>query len=1424
MKNKSEQKYYIQSRNLHLMNVLEENYYIELGSIDMSKINCILKGEKINLVDIIDLELLSDGIGSITSDPITDIYYQLNYLINLRLKNSTCKFILTAGTIKYFDELECEKYAPVVLIPFDFDYQHMEIIASSTPLINPLLTRYVSKFPKKGKNDENKILEYYYNHKINSSSDIDRICLNFAKELNTTVDPTNHFTIAFVEYPDIVLDKDYMSIERSINEMTEQAINEKYFKEIKGVLPTNLIQKYVILKANEGEKFAVDGKLGSGKTYTILNIIADQINKGKKILYVNQDLDNIIDIEKYLSYLGISNYTYNLTKNLREIIKDDLETEEIEVENISKETFNDTFLFPRLLQKRVRGYKVQNIFDNLAVLKQENKNIKRIPLEVHLEYHEANQILQELESIEESLKSIDLYANNIWHRLQTSHNNITKNDIVTRIKDLFNIHKDLTKELKDYVKKYNFKLPNNVNELYKLVLDIYSFVTVRPLAKWKIENVRRDVLKNLREIQALVDINYNVNKYYNAHINKTYHKGRIKEIFDIIISNHIKVDHEYNTQDAIFINKLIAFDDKLIQLINSIDHNIERMDDVKSKLMRFFNLNEINNSAYTFFTNFNAFLSNNKQYVEIYDAFIMSQSLFTKYGEEVSEAYAILKDLNSYLPNYLNHFNLIDMEDIGSCLNKRNPEKALAIYINTRNVKKANKEISEITKSMINYYDAKKKINNNLTALFGKDTFDDTFINTFINFYQFATALNIHEKLHFKSFLDKFSINSSRDTYLNTIKNILNEFKEEGYQITSICTAIRGYGINIIEDNLFEKVESLKKYSKYLKNVNLLKEEIKDIYNNVDSITYKDLVDLMKCDDQYQYVHETLKKNEAAYKINLGKYYNGLDTIINEVGRTVTHYEEFLKNLNNPSLVDELFIDKKFEELLKDTKHLDNLHSHWSAAYRMFSVCFKGSQPEMLINSFDTNTKLFKQFIDKVDQIEPVLKINSLTEGFLEYGLKDLYDGIRSCKYGIGVSKNFIYSVLYLNYEEALKLYPRLSSIDDFIGYINNYVKFERTYCQKNIENLVKKANEVSKYITYGHGIEFNEYNKVVKTLSKYVKIFLADLDIFNTNLDLQMFDLVIMDDVHLSSSNKYNRLCECKQVITFGDRLFQTSVSNALMKRLGDICTVSYKRRYVSSNSKFNNTWDYDNQYIYEYSKKYNIIMSDTFDDFMNDIFEKFKENTDHIINILVGSEQTRRQIYTAVVKKLALSFSAEEIINILCYKIRILNAFTEGNRYVNDIYIYFDDFKNIQTTEKERIFKNFVSAHNSVNIYYIKNRIDKENQNTKKMIQESIGKTSFNIGETTGIVKLLKEELAKEFDNVENGFGSFDLVIKNTTPYGIMIVGKADENLTSFIDDYQYYHNEYEFRGWKVKVIYILELFHNFDKVVKEILEEVK
>lgn len=1458
MKPKNDRNYNFQSRNIHFKNILEKSYYIELGVIDMKVMNRFLKGDKIELKDIVDMHILSSGVGSITGDVSNDLYYQLNYLINLRLKNSTFKFILTAGVLKYYDENKCEKYAPLVLIPFDFDYQHFDIIKSESPYFNPLLLKYLANMLqkkeeikkrkdnhialddtvleleenkdkkekledifKKVEEEKRKFIDDFSNRKINTVSDIDRLGLDLIKMTNTTVDPSNFFTIAYVEYPDIILNQYNMTRERSIYEMSEYQLTKRYFNEIKGILPTNVDQKYVCLKVNEGEKFSVDGRLGSGKTYTIINILADQIYKGKKILYANQDLDNIYDLEKNMTYLGLSDYIYNMTKNVRDIEKVDLVFEQENTKRISPDCFEDMYNRLSQYQKRIHGYPIANMFEELAILKKENPNITRMDLETVLESHEVKYIYRQLQSIEESLKVIDVYANNIWHRLHTAYNNISEEDIIHRVIELQKCNNELYDELKKYAKLYNLIVPKSVNDFSKLSSHIYHFASIKPLPSWKNEDVRRKVLKHVREIQSCSDINYTLMKFYKENIQSDYHQGRMFDILNELIGKHIKINDTLETTDALFINRLIDFSDNLTVLSKQIDASIQTISKNIVDLKDVFEVKEITNEFCTFLNDLNHFLDNNKFNQMIIQTYLEQTSLFSKNGEIIYRSYQNYLEGKRFLPQYINKFDLLTINFLDNIYHRNNANNILARYVNKKISKKNHKEVKEIVETVHMYYDSMCLVQTNLKELFGNNEYDIDFIEQFNQFFFYVNHLTTKQSNAFKLLLKKYREHRYHNSYMKGITKMLFSFKEEGYHIASFCAQLKNYNIQIHTENIIEKISQLKLWNAYLRKVDQLKTEIREIFIHKNVLQYEDLKELIENDNKYIKLHQKLEENATLYASTIGKYYYGLDTAINDITQTVEHYGEFLKCINKYCKVEDLFIDEKFNQFLEATKYIDSIYTNWISCFRAFSICFKAGQPELQYNSFDLNIKLFRQFVEKQSQVSPILNINRITDEFLHYGLKELHDGIRSCKYGIGISKQFMYSVLMGYYDEIKTNVPYLLDPSPIKEMLNDYVEYEYQYCQNNREHLISHAEEIKKYDYMIHTNKFNDYNTIVRDLLPSVPVFLTDLDILNSNLDLSVFDLIIIDDAHLSSANKYRRIVEAKQVVVFGDVLFQTSVSNALMKRLGEACTVHFKRRYVQMNSRFKNQWNYNNQYIYSYDNRCNVVQLEQFSDLVEEIFKRYHKFSSHIINILVGNEETRRLVYTSIVNRLATEYTVNEITIILRQNIRILNALTEGNRYVNDVFIYFDDIKDLEPSLQELIFKNFMSVHNSVVIYYVKHRVESKNTEVIHKINKLIGKNEPFEKPASGITQMLIDVLREKGLTIDLGFGMFDFIVRLKKPIAIMIVGKKLDQLSSVYDDYLYYHNEYEKRGWLVEVFYVLELFQDFDACVKKIVD---
>ena len=134
----NQNRYRLEFKNEHLLDILSSNYYLELGVIDIYLMDDILKGKQLNLLDLVYSELAEEGIGHIGTDE-NDIYYQVNYLVSLRQKSSTDKFFITCNAIRYINDEGIETYSPIVLIPVEIDYNNFKIVKAGDPVPNTLL-------------------------------------------------------------------------------------------------------------------------------------------------------------------------------------------------------------------------------------------------------------------------------------------------------------------------------------------------------------------------------------------------------------------------------------------------------------------------------------------------------------------------------------------------------------------------------------------------------------------------------------------------------------------------------------------------------------------------------------------------------------------------------------------------------------------------------------------------------------------------------------------------------------------------------------------------------------------------------------------------------------------------------------------------------------------------------------------------------------------------------------------------------------------------------------------------------------------------------------------------------------------------------------------------------------------------------------
>jgi hypothetical protein len=220
------------------------------------------------------------------------------------------------------------------------------------------------------------------------------------------------------------------------------------------------------------------------------------------------------------------------------------------------------------------------------------------------------------------------------------------------------------------------------------------------------------------------------------------------------------------------------------------------------------------------------------------------------------------------------------------------------------------------------------------------------------------------------------------------------------------------------------------------------------------------------------------------------------------------------------------------------------------------------------------------------------------------------------------------------------------------------------------------------------------------------------------------------------------------------------------------------------------------------------------------------FLKNPNNVLNVLVGNEESRRDIYISVVTILNMSYSYMDVVEILTYHIRLINVIDEGSKYVNDVFIYYTDFIEYDLPQKNLIFKNFVVVENSVQIYYLHNKNEELNKEIEQDINNTMVKAVVKPKPHSGIVKYFYEDLTSRGIKVKTGFGKFDITIQKSSKHPIAIIfeGTFLTNPYSMIDDYHYYYRQYVNRGWDVLVIYVHDLIDNYDNILNEVVNKIE
>ena len=1432
-KERRKNEYNIQSINTHLVNILEENYYIELGNVDIKVLDKLFSGHPVALSEIYYSDITANGIGRISDDVEADINYQINYLYSLHQKSSSSKFILTCGTVKYFDKYAVEKFAPIILIPLSIDYIKQELVILGNACLNTMLLR-LCKSEKLLNDKQIGELTLLAESKIENVFELDNVCIKLGEITGFGIGTSNYLSLMEVEYSDYIEQENFFNIRRSIYEINDIELIKQYFKNVHTIKPANIEQKYVILKAHNGENIVVDGKLGAGKSSTALNIIADKIYDGKKVLYVNQDLDNISDFRRYIKYLGFEPYEYDLTKNVWNL--DDLKP--IEVSSYDKFDFgtvDEIAAYRDTYHKKFHGYPYSYILEKLATRKSMGLEDK-IYLEKNLDREEVEYIYKTLKEVEKCLANVDPLPNNVWARLQSGQNSLTIADIRNHTKTFFEENKKLMKYLDKFAAKYHLNKVEEISEFYRIIEEINSFKLLKPLPIWGSDEFVEKNTDALNKIAHYVDYYDTCKTYYKTHCTKNYVPGTIYDDFITIINKRYQIEN-HQSKDVAYVDELLHNFDLIENLHTKSKRWVEASINIYNRIKNYFDFETPSADQFVLLNKLLKLLEDTDVDDAWFEEFILNPKLLRDKAQKLNGINTQIIEQYQLLEPFLN-MNEMSYDLMDELVHNKKYVKIVKGLLDKSDLRKHKTTASMVATNLKLYYEKVTELKNELPTDTKLNVLDENTWGNYLSFLNFIDSLTPWETIVLNLFIKKTK--TIKDFKRSDLIKDLTILRENQRELEVIEKGLNKFNLRVQGSNFIESVKSIKSYIPYLAKVLVAIENIKSYLKNSADITTYDVLYLIEIDKQFTESEKHFKEKDSYYKELYGAGYNGAKTDVVMLGQTIEYFRNFIKRLKSydgitkENIYVALLNDKVYSEFMAACEHFGEYYETWYNALRGFSICFYKGKLELQTETFSVINKILSEYVNKLDQLEPIYRVEHILDTYHYYGLKDFATKIQDGYYNQDIaiiSELYLYSTMNKYYKDMVKEGHQEFSISNLVKTVNSFASEEEQFCENNIFELRKRisgySNKKNKLFKITPFVD--PFNSIVEDAPNYKKIFIADIDVFNRMSDFSFFDLVIIDDAHLSTSNKYSNLYKASQVVILGDASFQSSATNSLMQRNKNFTCIPLHKRYIEMKSEFGNVWQNDNQYIYTPSlliEKHKLASLGEMADKIVDKFKEHYEKTDKkTINVLVTKSSTRREIYSLLVSRLRQEFSMEDVVRILNLSIKIISTNYESTRLSDYTYLWYEDLEDVNNIALELVKRNYITAKHAVYLCFQDLRITTKNILHMEKIDDFIGKPitlSFRID---GITKIIYNRLVKKGLDVEIGPGYIDLVIKKTNKnLGFIIYGQRTDMCYSMVDDYIYYVNEYQKRGWDIHIYCMEELNKNLDDVIEQMYKLAK
>ena len=734
--------------------------------------------------------------------------------------------------------------------------------------------------------------------------------------------------------------------------------------EIFNVMDADSSQLAVLQEAKKGKNLVVEGPPGTGKSQTIVNLIAELMAMGKKVLFVSEKKAALDVVKSRLDSVGLGEGCLELhgkNSNKKEFLNEleatlNIDSVELadksdfrQLDNIKDElntyveTLHTVYKGTELTPFRLIGmyeYYSQKLTDN-------NQEILKLDIDdvSQLDEEKRGEIIIKLDDIVRYYDLISPVSENIWRN--TSPEDLTSPDV----KDL----KDHLTELSNYLKEYD-EQDNNIHEL--IGVEKLNNLNIEPLiSKSKILRPNLKLLKEGDDLEKLVD---NVIEFQEK-------MGSMNiDVLDLDLDNiKTEINSLQDNIDSLNINMEIVDKEDFDTISNDFKSNKDIIEDSNlENALKNPNLeaefNEFKTKRGSFFKRtFNGeFKRIKKNFKSYYTTDVSDDQIENDFERLITANNDLTKLRNKILAYSKSDLNnddkiIIESEKLISWVSELDEIKSnLSTYQVTVQKNTLNDKVNTLIelKSLLEYIESNDSI--------GEYYFGDDWKS-----HQSNTKILKEKLINIQKFKEEYEDNYFNDITIEFIEsnnfNTLNSYLNE-------LTEVRAHIIK-----KYDKIDNILNFKNELKIEDINTANVSDMENNTDEMlehienlnNYRTYAKYCRdYSDKYakqliEYVNEDKIKSELIISLF---YYNFANIALNDIFSTEPILDEFNYNLHEEKLSKFKSLDKA---VIEDNK------------YRVREVLGKNRPNTAIKSSPSSGLGKLKKEMTKKRKIKPIRKI-----------------------------------------------------------------------------------------------------------------------------------------------------------------------------------------------------------------------------------------------------------------------------------------------------------------------------------------------------------------------------------------------------------------------------------------------------------------